>query len=232
MPVAAALSHSSLSSIHEQFVTALPKMDRAFDYHFRRLRPQERKEAAAEARAAVWAAWCSLIRRGKDPLEVGPIGVANTTALHIKGRYRASRKAVPHSAVDALDSRLDVRGFQVVSFGVNQRGDLWRNWIAEDSRWSPADQVAFTLDFEEWLDRLPKRKREMAQLLAEGYETGVVAQMLQVTPGAVSQSRRWLANHWRVFQGEMPAYRSGEALSGAGRREGRKAESRLAGPCA
>jgi hypothetical protein len=204
---ATSLSPSSLPSIHQEFEAALPKMDQAFDFHFRGLRSQERQEAAAEARAAAWVAWHSLLRRGKDPLEVGPVGVANTCALHIKGRYNAGRQAVRPSGVDALGRALQARGFHIVSFDqdVNERGDLWRDWIAEDTRWTPADQVAFTLDFEDWLERLPKRKRETAQLLAEGHETGVVAQMLGVTPGAVSQSRSWLANHWRKFQGETSA---------------------------
>jgi hypothetical protein len=46
----------------------------------------------------------------------------------------------------------------------------------------------------------------MAELLAEGHETGVVARMLDVTPAAVSQSRTWLEASWRAFQGEpVPA---------------------------
>jgi hypothetical protein len=55
-------------------------------------------------------------------------------------------------------------------------------------------------------EELPERKRQMAELLAEGHETGVVARMLGVTPAAVSQSRAWLESSWRAFQNEpVPA---------------------------
>ena len=33
-------------------------------------------EAIADGRAAAWHAWCGLVRRGKDPLAVGPTGLA------------------------------------------------------------------------------------------------------------------------------------------------------------
>jgi hypothetical protein len=42
----------------------------------------------------------------------------------------------------------------------------------------------------------------MAELLAEGHETGAVAKLLAVTPAAVSQSRSWLEASWIGFQGE------------------------------
>ena len=45
----------------------------------------------------------------------------------------------------------------------------------------------------------------MAELLAQGHETGVVARMLGVTPGAVSQARTWLSASWERFQGEPAA---------------------------
>jgi hypothetical protein len=226
MSVATGLLSSSLSSIQEQFEAALPKMNKTFDFHFRGLRWQERREAAAEARAAAWAAWCSLLRRGKNPLEVGAVGVANTVARHVKGQYKSGREAVREIAVDSVDSGLDAHGFHAVSFerGVNERGDLWRDWLATDNRYTPADEAAFRIDFAAWLASLPDRKRHIAEMLAAGHATGVVAEMFDVTPGAVSQARAWLANHWRAFQGEMPAHERDRNPSGTG--------TRMAVPCA
>jgi hypothetical protein len=37
--------------------------------------------------------------------------------------------------------------------------DAWREWLAEDNRVSPADEAAFRVDFQAWLDGLPARKR-------------------------------------------------------------------------
>jgi hypothetical protein len=80
--------------------------------------------------------------------------------------------------------------------------DLWREWLAEDNRVSPANEAAFRLDLAVWLDGLPARKRQMAELLAAGYGTGEVATLLEVTAPAVSIARTWLEASWRAFQGE------------------------------
>ncbi len=61
---------------------------------------------------------------------------------------------------------------------------------------NPARVVAFKLDFQQWLDGLNPRGRQIAELLAMGHETSTVAEMLGVTPGAVSQWRRRLADSW------------------------------------
>ena len=87
--------------------------------------------------------------------------------------------------------------------------DAWKQWLACDNRVGPADEAAFRIDFAAWLEGLPERRRRVAELLAEGHETGVVARMLGVTPGAISQARTWLAANWRRYQAEAPADRDG-----------------------
>jgi len=61
---------------------------------------------------------------------------------------------------------------------------------------NPARLVAFKLDFQQWFAELNPRARQMAELLAMGHETHAVAEMLGVTPGAVSQWRRRLEDSW------------------------------------
>ena len=56
-----------------------------------------------------------------------------------------------------------------------------------------------------WLGTLPPRKRQLAELLAEGHETGVVAGMVGVSSGRVSQVRHELAESWREFQAQAVA---------------------------
>jgi DNA-binding NarL/FixJ family response regulator len=67
---------------------------------------------------------------------------------------------------------------------------------------TPAQQACFRVDFGRWLAQLPERRRQIAELLVEGHETGIVARQIGVTPGAVSQTRGWLESSWRNFQGE------------------------------
>jgi hypothetical protein len=83
-----------------------------------------------------------------------------------------------------------------------QEGVRWRDRLSSDNHYTPADQVAFQLDFAAWLEGLPPHKRRMAELLAEGHETGAVARLFGVRAGRVSQTRTWLAESWREFQGE------------------------------
>ena len=42
----------------------------------------------------------------------------------------------------------------------------------------------------------------MAELLSQGFGTGEVAALLNVTPAAVSIIRTWLESSWRAFQRE------------------------------
>jgi hypothetical protein len=62
--------------------------------------------------------------------------------------------------------------------------------------------ATFRLDFAAWLEGLPEIKRQFAELLALGHETGVAARMLGVSAGAVSQTRSWLEASWKAFQGQ------------------------------
>ncbi len=61
---------------------------------------------------------------------------------------------------------------------------------------NPARVVAFKIDFQQWLAELNPRGRQIAELLAMGHETYAVAEILGVTPGAVSQWRRRLEDSW------------------------------------
>ncbi len=85
-----------------------------------------------------------------------------------------------------------------------QEGEL-RAWIAGDHRCTPAEHAAFLIDFEDWLGRLPERRRRSAELLSQGYGTGEVARRLGVTPGAISQARTELAKNWNEFQQDRTA---------------------------
>ena len=61
---------------HRAFVAALPRIDAAIRFGFRRSPRPLREEAVAEARAYTWAAWHGLLRRGLDPVAVGVVAIA------------------------------------------------------------------------------------------------------------------------------------------------------------
>jgi hypothetical protein len=202
----ATLTGASLSSIHKQFEAALPSMDSVIRHHFRNWPARRRADALADARAALWAAWHSLIRRGKDPLQVGVTGIAARCCLFKKAGRKLGNKNRGRGCLDIHDPRARRRlGIEIISLDRDEETvarDGWRGWLAENKRVTPADEAAFRLDFGRWLAGLPERKRQMAELLVMGEETGSVARQLVVTPGAVSQTRTWLESSWRAFQGE------------------------------
>jgi hypothetical protein len=205
----ATLSGALLTNVQQQFETSLPSMDKIIRHEFRNWPAASRAEAMADARAAIWAAWHSLIRRGKDPVQIGITGIAARCCLFTRAGRRVGNRNTGRGCLDVLDYRAQRRlGIEIISlnqptgaeFGAGS--DSWREWLTQRNVATPAQQACFRLDFGRWLAQLPERRRRIAELLLEGHETGVVARQLGVTPGAVSQTRAWLESNWRAFQGE------------------------------
>jgi hypothetical protein len=207
----ATLSGPSLTSAQQQFTAALPRMDQVFRSRFRRWPPRDRAEAIATARAVAWVSWCGLVRRGRNPLEVGAAGIA----YHATHRVRAGRpfgygKPGPHADVMSHRTQRE-HGFELVLLDQVERdwqgmdSDEWRDVLAADHRTTPADAACFDLDFRAWLAGLPHRKKWIAERLAEGFTTSELARELGVTLPLISQTRTYLATSWAVFQGEPDA---------------------------
>ena len=202
---------ASLIAAQHQFTTQLPAVDNAVRWAFRRWRPlrqQEYEEALAEARAAAWSAWCGLLSRGKDPLQVGVHAIANNAARYVFHGRKIARRSGGRGAMDVHHRKAQAAcGFAILSLDGN--GQLatrnacgWRDWIVTDHRCTPADQAAFRIDFADWMASLPLRRRLTAELLAQGYGTLDVALAVGISAPAVSQARSWLAESWRNYQGE------------------------------
>jgi hypothetical protein len=148
------------------------------------------------------------VKRGKDPLAVGPTGIAANAVRYVRGGRRLGT-GEGKRGLDVFDLRAHRRlGTKVISIDSGRtkepgaERDEWRQWLTVGERFNPADAACFTIDFAAWLDSLPPRKRKVAELLALGHETGAAACILGVTPAAVSISRSWLEASWRAFQGQ------------------------------
>jgi hypothetical protein len=109
--------------------------------------------------------------------------------------------------MDVFRKAQKARDLKVVSLDSNDQfipGWLvgtWKEWLACDHRVGPADEAAFRVDFAAWLTGLPGRKRQIAELLAEGHEPGLVARLVAVSPARVTQLRHELEARWVAFQG-------------------------------
>jgi hypothetical protein len=197
---------TAMTDAHRAFDAALGRIDDTLRYHFRRWPRAEREEAIAEAIGYTWAAWLGLLRRGKDPVAVGVVAIAANCCRAVKnGRTVGARRSPGRGAMDVHHPRARLAtGLRVVPLeelaGLPPGG--WRDWLASNERYGPADEAIFRVDFAAWLGGLPGRRRRAAELLAEGLGTGEVARRLGVTAGAVSQAWEWLARSWERFQAE------------------------------
>ena len=207
------MSALSLAAAQEQFTATLKAVEDAARYAFRRRRRQDREEALAEARAAAWSAWHGLIRKGKDPVEVGVTGIANNAVRNVRQGRRIGNRTCGRGAMDVQHPRVRrALGLRVVAFAelAGPRVGSWRDWLAEDNRVTPADEAIFHLDYQAWLAGLAEPKRRVAELLAEGHEPGLVARLVGVSPARVSQLRTELAGSWESFQGSASVHETGD----------------------
>jgi hypothetical protein len=204
--MSALVNPSATTHAHGAFTAAWNRIEDALAYQFRTLPGALREEAIAEARAYNWAAWQGLIRRGKDPVAVGVVAIAANSARAVKnGRSLGGGRASAQALRDvACPQKPALHGLRVVGEEETAAGSphRWEDFLATDHRYTPADEAAFRIDFREWLDRLPARKRAAAELLADGYSTGEAARRLNVSACAISLDRQWLARSWAQFQGE------------------------------
>jgi hypothetical protein len=204
------MSTASMIVEHGSFEAALPTITKIAQYCFRRYRSQDREEAIAEAQACAWKAWHGLVTRGKDPVAVGVSGIANYAVRHTLNGRRVGNRHCGRGRRDVYNrGAQNAAGFKLVSLDrdvdPSLSTDVWREWLCEDNRYSPADEAAFRVDFAAWLASLSERKRQIAEWLSTGHETGLVARWLGVSPAAVSQTRTWLAASWRQFQSQAAA---------------------------
>ena len=198
------MSALSLTHAQQQFTAYLPAIDNAARFAFRRRRRQDREEALAEARAAAWSAWAGLLRRGKDPVEVGVTGIAANAVRNVRQGRRIGNRNCGRGAMDIQHPRVRrAMGLRVVAFDelAGPRVGSWCDWLAEDNRVTPADQAIFHLDYQAWLAGLAEPKQRVAELLVEGHEPGLVARVLGVSPPRVTQLRHELEGSWLAFQG-------------------------------
>ena len=150
-----------------------------------------------------------MLRRGKNPVEVGVHAIARNAILYVKSGRKLGNPTGGRGARDIWHPRAQrACGYRVVSLdrdaerAPGRGSDAWREWLACDHRVGPADEAAFRVDFAAWLAGLPERKRRVAELLAVGHEGFVVARLVGIAQSRVSQLRHELETSWLKFQGE------------------------------
>jgi hypothetical protein len=189
------------SCFHEQFESLIPKIREAARFAFRALNASDRDEAVADVCAAAWSAWHGLIKRGKDPMEIGPYGIMTNAIRYVRNGRRVGNPGSGRGRIDLWNHRAQkALGLRLVSLASAQEEGELRAWVANDYRSTPADHAAFLIDFEDWLGRLSGRRRRSAELLSQGFGTLEVARHFGLSPAAITQARAALAKNWSEFQ--------------------------------
>jgi hypothetical protein len=182
---------------HAVLLALLPAVRNQARFASRGMRWEARQEFIAEVVANVTAAVARLAERGR-------IEVAKATPL---AQY-AIRQARQGRLTGGKLNRRDVssrycRHMNGICVERLDRFDPvageWREAIVEDHHTPVADQVAFRLDFPEWLARLSGRDRQIAEFLAVGNAPWEAAVKFGLCRARISQKRAHFACSWQRF---------------------------------
>lgn len=168
---------------------------------FRRLPPSEHEEALAAATALGWIMFAALISRGKDPAKFPKRFAVVVVARISEGRMVGS----PTNVHDVLSRAAQARHSHTVerlTGRCENSGSQWEEILVENPRTGPAETAAARLDLREWFHRMPSRRRQIAERLAEGHLTIDVARQFRLSSGRVSQLRGEFRKSWEAFQGQ------------------------------
>ena len=191
----------------ERFLALLPIIVNYVAPAFRRLRADEQAEATQEAVANTYVAYSDLVKQGKEGL-----AFATVLAKYAIAQVRAGRQV--GGRLNSLDVSSPYaqrrKRFHMASLDRYDSGKgCWQEVLVADDKWPILDQVAFKLDFPEWLATLRSRDQKIAQSLADGQSTSEVASQFGLSLGRVSQLRRKFEKSWLEFHGEEEAEMSG-----------------------
>jgi hypothetical protein len=182
------------------FLTLLPTIQRHFGYAFRRIPKPSRQDVLQEALVAAFIFYRRLIaRRRRDQIFASPLG--RYAVFHVRnGRRVGSPKNGADVSCPFVARR---RGFRVEPIDRFERGARRWTLMAVPSSSTPIpDQVAFRLDFPQWLSTQSLRNRRLIQALGRGDTTSEAARQFRISAGRVAQLRSQFAKSWRAFQGE------------------------------
>lgn len=191
-------SHEFPSSVADRFQQILPQIRSCALYAFRRQPVAEKEEAVQDVLVQCFFVFHRMLRRGEGT-RVFPTVLARYAIL----RYRSGRRAMGCEPREGLSASAEPgRGASSEPVRRSQRGG-WQDSLIEDRRTPVPDQVCFRIDFPEWLQRLPRQDRRLAELFVAGLPATEVAKQLEVTPARVSQIRKALREDWKRYQGEL-----------------------------
>jgi hypothetical protein len=206
-----------VSRLHAAFLSILPRIELHAHIYFRGIRcPQRKDDAVQETVAISWRWFVRLVEQGKDPLSF-PMALASYAARavkcgrrvcgQLKGKDALSPLAqqrhgfivepFPHSIASTHEERYShVRG--------QRQQDAFEERLRDNSQTPVPEQVAFRIDFPDWLTTLTPRERRIVRAMADSEQTLEIGKQFELSPARISQLRRELHNDWSLFCGDRP----------------------------
>jgi len=193
------------ANCHEPFLEMLPAIRKYAENAFYSLTPEARDDAVQEVIANATVAYVRLVELGKVDLAYASVLARFGVAQVYDGRRVGNRLRIG----DVLSPYARRRKGFVVEYlnRFDRRQNEWFEVLVEDSCTPVPDQVAFRIDFPDWLSRQTERNRRIAESLSVGHSTGDVARRFGVSPGRISQLRQDFCRSWRDFHGDPPTVR-------------------------
>jgi hypothetical protein len=194
------------------FEAILPSIQNCVSFAFRDIQAEQREEMIQESIANAAVACASLVARGHAD-RVFPTALA---AFAVRQTREGRKVGGRLNSCDVLSRYCQWKKCLAIR-RLDRSGALegdWKESIAHNDRTPVLDQVAFRLDFAQWLRSLSDRQQQIALALAVGRTTNEVAGMFAISVGRVSQLRRQFHDSWHQFHAEMkPALTSVGARS-------------------
>ena len=188
---------------HRPFLEMLPTIRSYARNAFRHMDAESREDAVEEVVANAAVAFVRLVQRGKAN-QAFPTVLAH----YAISQFHDGRRVGSRLRIGEVLSRYAQRkkGFLVERLDrFDSDTEEWAEAIVEDYRTPVADQVAFRIDFPIWLTLLSRRDRCIAEALALGNSTSLVAKRFKLSPGRISQLRGELYRSWQNYHGDPAA---------------------------
>lgn len=189
-------THAQLVRWQNEFVAALPRMQRVIRFRLRHLSEDRREEDSAEAIGIAWQNYRNLRMQGRDPAPyIGKI------AEYAARSVNSGRKLTGLGRIHDVMSRVaqHEHGHDVESIplsGEDPVNPAVLNALRDHREPSPADQAILNADYEAWLDTLDSRRRKVAQELAGERTNTEVGDLNGVSRGRICQHREELRRSW------------------------------------
>ena len=188
---------------HQKFLDMLPLIRKYAHNAFQHLDPDGRDDAVHEVIANALVAFARLVQLGKANLAYPSVLARYGAAQFRQGRRVGNRWRVGEVLAEYAQRN---KGFLVERLDrFHKESGEWLEAIVEDTQTPVPDQVAFRIDFPEWLNSQTRRNRRIAEALAVGTSTAEVAKRFNLSSGRISQLRQQFHRSWLEFQGDTAA---------------------------